>query len=505
MRGRWDSRYGFLLAAIGSAVGLGNIWRFPYICFKNGGGAFLLPYLIALLLVGIPLMLLEQCTGTYFQLSFPAVAAKIRKRWEKVGWWAVCFCSFGILLYYNVVISWCANFLFYAFNLKWGVDTEHFFYHSFLGLTSGPSEIGSMQFPIVVGTLFAWVAVWAVVGKGIASGIEKMSKIIIPVLFFQMAVLVVWSLFLPGAKAGIAAYLTPDPSRLSDPQVWSAAFSQIFFSLSLGFGIMVAYASYLPRKTPVLRNSLITCIANSSFEIFAGLAVFSVLGYMSFVSSTPVGEVVTGGPGLAFITYPKAISLLPFGQRTFAILFFSALLLAGTSSAISIFEAFISGVVDKFQCSRLKATSYFSLLGLTGSLVFTFGSGLYWLDIVDYFLNHFGLLLMGLLEAILIGWIFGASKIICYLPERESTLLRAWTFLVKYLTPSLLTLLIIVEVRRNISEPYGGYSWVSLLVLGCGWLVFTFGLACLLAKKAWVKEEPDEEGTSSSEKFSSKV
>ncbi len=384
-RGRWNSRRGFLLAAIGSAVGLGNIWRFPYTAYENGGGAFLLPYLIALCLVGIPLMLLEQGMGHRFRSALPMACAKINRKWEAVGWWAVIFPMFGILLYYNVIISWCFNYLGYSLTLAWGTDTGSFFMQEFLGVSSGPSELGGFRWAILAGAVFVWAIIWQIVSRGVGSGIEKVSRLFMPILFVQMMVLVAWSVFLPGASEGIAAYLTPDPSRLLDSKVWSAAFGQIFFSLSLGMGIMVAYSSYLPERAKVGQNSLITAFANSGFEIFAGFAVFSTLGYMAFKSGLPVAKVASGGAGLAFVAYPKAISLLPFASKLFGVIFFSALIFAGITSAISIFESFVSSIIDKFGVARKKVVTVCCGLGCLGSLVFTTGAGVHWLEIVDYF------------------------------------------------------------------------------------------------------------------------
>ncbi len=162
-RGHWHTRTGFLLAAIGSAVGLGNIWRFPYICYKNGGGAFLIPYFIALVMVGIPIMILEQGLGHRFQASAPLACRMANKRWEMLGWWPIVFVMFGIMLYYCVVISWCVNYLVLSFDLGWGADTSDFFHKSFLGLTSGPFEIGDTRTQIAYASLGVWAITWVIV------------------------------------------------------------------------------------------------------------------------------------------------------------------------------------------------------------------------------------------------------------------------------------------------------------------------------------------------------
>jgi NSS family neurotransmitter:Na+ symporter len=486
LRGHWHTRMGFLLAAIGSAVGLGNIWRFPYICYKNGGGAFLIPYFIALFMVGIPLMILELGLGHRFQASAPLACRMANKRWEMLGWWPIVFVMFGIMLYYCVVIAWCVNYFVLSFDLGWGQNTAAFFHQTFLGLTSGPFDIGDLRISIAYATIAVWGVTWFIVYRGIGKGIELANKIFMPVLFVLMIALVAWSATLPGAGEGIRALLTPDTSRLLDPQAWSDAFSQIFFSLSLGFGIMITYASYLPRKAHITNNGIITACANCGFEIFAGFAVFATLGYMAHMQHVAVSDVVAGGPGLAFVAYPKAINLLPFGNRAFGIIFFLALIFAGLSSGISIIEAFSAGLVDKFGHSRKWAVSIICAIGAVGSLIFANGAGLYWLDIVDHFINNYGLLVVGILEAILIGWIFGAKRFADGVNKNPGFKIgRIWRVSIQYVTPIVLVAIVGTEAVRNVLTPYGGYSWISLLSIGVGWFVMTIAVAYVVTKRRW--------------------
>ncbi|UCD86035.1 MAG: sodium-dependent transporter, partial [Deltaproteobacteria bacterium] len=313
-RGRWKSRSGFVLAAIGSAIGLGNIWRFSYMAYDNGGGAFLIPYFVALLTAGIPLMILEFGIGSLKRGSAPLSFFKIDKRWEWLGWWSVNFVMFGIVLYYSVIISWCLNYFVYSLNLSWGADPNGFFFNSFLGKTSGPGEVGNIRSSIILGLMVIWFFNWLIVYKGVQKGIETANKVFMPLLFVLTAVLVFWSISLEGARAGIISYLKPDFGKLAQRKVWIDAYSQIFFTLSLGFGIMIAYASYLPKKSDITANAFITSVVNCFYSFFAGFAVFATLGYMSATTGKPIEEVVTKGIGLAFVAYPKAIGMLPAGE-----------------------------------------------------------------------------------------------------------------------------------------------------------------------------------------------
>jgi NSS family neurotransmitter:Na+ symporter len=485
-RPQWKTRSGFLLAAIGSAIGLGNIWRFSYMCYANGGGAFLIPYFLALFTAGIPLMILEYGIGHKMRGSAPMTFAKISRHWEWLGWWAVTFVMFGIVLYYCVVISWCLSYVIFSFTLPWQADPNAFFFQKFLGLTSGPGRIGDVRTPILFSLGLVWFLNWFIVFWGVEKGIERANKIFIPLLLVLTFILVAWSLRLPGAKAGIAKYLKPDFSILSRPRVWIDAFSQIFFTLSLGFGIMIAYASYLPRKNSIVQNAFITSFANCAYSLFAGFAVFGTLGYMAYQTAKPFEQVVQQSIGLAFVAYPQAISLLPYFPSLFGVLFFTTLLVAGISSSVSILEAFSSAMIDKFHYSRKSIVTALSIIGFLGGIIFTTGGGLYWLDIVDHFLTHYGLVVVGFLECIVIGWIFGARRLREHIRHISGLVLgRWWDICVKFFTPIILTTMLINDFLDEVAHPYGGYSWLAIILIGRDWLLLTLIVAFIVSLRAW--------------------
>ena len=484
-REQWNSQLGFLLAAVGSAIGLGNIWRFSYMAYSNGGGAFLIPYITALVTAGIALLILEFGIGHERVGSAPLAYAKTRKNWEWLGWWSVAFVMFGIELYYTAIIAWCLNFFIYSFNLAWGSDPNSFFFEKFLALTKGPGEIGHIRGPVFIGLIFVWIFNWAIVFRGLRRGIELANKIFMPLLFFLMAVLVFWSLTLEGAAAGIKAYLAPDFSVLANPRVWIDAYSQIFFTLSLGFGIMIAYSSYLPRDANLTRSAMLTGFINSGFSLFSGFAVFAVLGFMATTQGKPISEVVTQSIGLAFVAYPQAISLMPGGQIFGAIFFFS-LVIAGLSSSISIIEAFTSSVVDKFNVPKQRLVTLLCILGFFGSVIFATQGGLFWLDISDHFLTHYGLVVVGIAECILLGWLFDLEKLRAHINQVSSIQLGAWwDILIKYFIPIVLSVIVIWDIYHEITVPYEGYSWISLICIGVGWIVATVLTALFLAFKPW--------------------
>lgn len=487
-RAQWKSQWGFLSAAIGSAIGLGSIWRFSYIVYENGGGAYLIPYFVALITAGIPLMILEYGIGHRMRGSAPMSFAKVSPHWEWLGWWMVIFVMFGIELYYAVVIAWCVSYLGFSLNLAWGADPNGFFFQQFLGVTAGPHVIGDVRSTILYALILVWLVNWLVVFFGVEHGIETANKIFMPLLFILIFVLVGWTATLPGAKDGIIRYLKPDFARLGDPKVWIDAYSQIFFTLSLGFGIMVAYASYLPRRADINFNATITSLVDTLVSLVAGLAVFGTLGYMAAQTSKPFEEIVKHGIGLAFVAYPQAIGLLPNFSRLFGVLFFLTLAIAGMASSISILEAFSAAVIDKFHYSRKAVVTALSVLGFLGGIIFTTGGGLAWLDIVDHFLSHYALFLACILQCILVGWIYGIS----HLREHVNSVSlfsvgRLFDISIKYLIPLVLAVLLFNDLMTDIGRPYGGYPWISLLLIGRDWLIVTLIAALIIAMRPWHK------------------
>lgn len=474
MKDKWDTRTAFILASIGSAIGLGNIWRFPYVCYENGGGAFLIPYLIALLTTGIPLMILEFSLGHKYHKPAPAALGHVKKRLEVLGWFALLI-GFGIVAYYAVVMGWCFNYLAYSFNLAWGQDTQAFFFNQFLQISESPMQIGGIQWMIVLGLVLTWIFVIAAIWKG-AKTVGKVVYFTVTIPWIILIVLVVRGVTLPGAVEGLKFYLTPQFSALLNYKVWLAAYSQVFFSLTIGFGVQITYASFLKKESDIVNNAFIVSLANNATSFVGGLAVFSVLGYYAHLSGLPVSEVVKSGPQLAFVTYPTIIGLLPVGASIFGILFFLMLLTLGIDSAFSLVEAGAASVIDKFKIKRIHANIGFGVIAFVVGILFTTKAGLYWLDIVDHFMNNFGLLIVGIVQCIAIGYFYNTKEMREYANSKSDfTIGRWWDFSVKYLTPIVVGILFLTNVYDRITSSYGGYSRMAEF-LG-GWLVLIVFIA----------------------------
>ncbi|MDQ0162063.1 sodium-dependent transporter [Aeribacillus alveayuensis] len=469
-RPQWGTRAGFILAAVGSAVGLGNIWRFPATAYENGGGAFFLPYLFALLTAGIPLLILEFTMGHKFRGSAPTSFSRLSKGTEWLGWWQVAI-SFVISTYYAVIIAWAMAYAVFSFKLTWGEDTEGFLFSEYLKLAEAPGQMGSIVPSVIIPLVIVWVITLGVLIAGVKKGIELANKIFIPALVVMFLIIVVRALTLDGAAAGLDAFFKPDWTKIADGKVWVAAYGQIFFSLSIAFAIMITYSSYLPKKSDITNNAFITGFSNSAFELLAGIGVFSALGFMAAQAGVPVKEVVSGGVGLAFVVFPQIINQLPALNGLFGFLFFACLVLAGLSSLISIIETYVAGVQEKFNVSRTTSVVLGGGIAAIISLLFATQGGLFYLDVADYFINNFGVALAGLFEVITVAWIVKELKSFQSHADAVSDIKLGlwWRICLAVITPAVLGYMMFDNLRTNLTSEYGDYP--REFIFSSGWSV----------------------------------
>lgn len=468
-RDTFNTRLVFLLAAIGSAVGLGNIWRFPYVAYDNGGGAFLIPYLVALLTAGIPLLWFDLTIGHRFRGSAPLALRRISKAAEPIGWFKVGV-NFFIAIYYAAIVGWAGLYTIKSFTKAWGDDPEAYFSAEFLKANNSSTWSPDFVIPILIAMVLVWIFCILVLSADVNEGIGRLSMLFIPVLLVLFVVMVVRALFLDGAIDGLNAFFTPDWSVLTDTSVWIAAYGQIFFSLSIGFGIMITYASYLKPRTNLTGTGLVTAFANSSFEVLAGIGVFAVLGYMANQAGVPVGEVVTSGIGLAFVAFPAIINQMPAGE-VFGILFFGSLFLAGITSLISILEVVFAAINDKLSWSRRKtALTIGPILALVSIALFSTTTGLVTLDVMDKFTNNIGIVAGAIAAVAMVAWIQGRRRELQQHINAISALRVGgiWQACALVITPLVLTYMLIMEVITLIKEPYEGYAQSQIFAFG--WL-----------------------------------
>src|SRR5699024_2822104 len=248
--------------------------------YGNGGGAFFVPYLLALLTAGIPILIMEFTMGHKYRGSAPLTYRRINKKTEFVGWWGVMV-AFVISTYYSVIVAWAMSYAVFSFNLSWGEDTEAFLITDYLNRTVDPGQAGSFVPSVLIPLILVWIIVLFILFRGVTKGIEMASRRFIPTLIVIFLIIVIRAVTLPGAIDGLEAFVKPGFSCIADADVWVAAYGQIFFSMSIAFAIMITYSSYLPRKTDITNNAFIVGFGNSSFELLAGIGVFGMLGYMA--------------------------------------------------------------------------------------------------------------------------------------------------------------------------------------------------------------------------------
>jgi NSS family neurotransmitter:Na+ symporter len=433
-RGGFTSNVGFILAAAGSAIGLGNIWRFPYMTGTNGGSAFVLLYVIAVVVIGVSLLLVEFTIGRYGKANAVDSYGKINPKLKFIG--RIGFFSSPMFLsYYSVLSGWI---IYYTIR-------------SLTGLTNVPIDgmggffmnfISQPGLPLLFHAIFSAMTVY-IIARGVSNGIERWSKILMPILFILLLVLVIRSLTLPGAAEGIAWFLNPDFSKLSGA-VLVAAVGQIFFSLSVGMSGMITYASYLKGNENLVRTAGIVAFFDTLVAILAGLVIFPAV----FTYGMEPGA----GVGLIFITLPAVFASMPFGSF-FGFLFFALLIVANLTSSISILEMPTAYLIEKKNFTRPRAAIFIGGIAFVLGIAVSFGYGIWShitlgemtiLDVFDYLGSNIILPLCGLLSAIVVGWIWknrGAVEEVTNGGAINRKTAPIWYSIVKFVIPVLIILI----------------------------------------------------------------
>ncbi|WP_407375219.1 sodium-dependent transporter [Methanobrevibacter sp.] len=448
----WNSNLAFLMAMIGSAVGLGNIWRFPYVLYSNGGGSFMIPYIVSLFLLGISFVLVEYAVGYKFKRSLARILYSIKEKFEPIAWF-ILLIVFLITTYYICVVGWDLIYFVLSMTQQWGANPDLYFANNVLHATSSVYGIFSIVPNVFVSIFLIWVAACLILRQDLNDGIGRVSKILLPLLVLIVIGIVVFSLTLPGASIGYTQIFTPDWSALGNLNVWLAAFGQIVFSLSLGMAIAMTYASYLPEGSNLVDNAVLVAFSNSGFEVFNSIGIFSILGFMALTSGLPFNELVTEGTGLAFVVFPQVFNTMGDVSLVIAPLFFLCILFAGITSVIALLEGVCYSISEKFLIERKKTATIVCIVGFLISILFSTSLGSTILGVFDTYLNNFALLFAILLECIIFGWIYKFDDLIETLNKNSRIQVgKTWKVVIKYILPICILGLWIQGVWTTISS-----------------------------------------------------
>jgi len=476
-KNEWGNNLSFLIAMIGSAVGLGNIWRYPYVLYKSGGGAFFIPYLVAVLLMGIPFLILEYAVGYNFKSSTAKGLRKIKKKLECLGW-VLPISSYGIMIYYATIIGWIAIYIVLSFYKGWGDNPQNFFEVVLLKASSEPKGLFTFVPYVALSMVICWFIIWFISHRQLEEGLGRVNKILVPILFIVMIIIVIYSLTLSGASIGLKVLFNPDWNSLKKFDIWMAAFGQIIFSLSLGFSLAYTYAGYAGQKSDLITNAIVIAIANCGFENFCALGVFSILGYMSKLQGVEVAKLVKSGTDLVFIAYPEVINVLGKFAYVLGPAFFITVFLAGLTSILSTIEPLAFAIQNKFQWSRSKTMTVLIAIATVTSMVYATGYGGTLLGHVDTFINNVLILLCIVFECYAYAWAFNVEKTMKTLNERSKTIKIGtwWIVIVKYILPLFILVIWvggIIDIIKNGSVPQTIVFILMTLLIGGFTVMFT--------------------------------
>ncbi|XP_043938483.1 sodium- and chloride-dependent glycine transporter 2 [Protopterus annectens] len=534
-RGNWSNKLDFILSMVGYAVGLGNVWRFPYLAFQNGGGAFLIPYLLMLMLAGIPIFFMEVSLGQ-FASQGPVSVWKAVPALQGCGI-AMLIISVLIAIYYNIILCYTLFYLFASFvsvlpwascNNYWNTQdcidkdtvfldscligkapheviknssqclskfpnqtvieyarqqnktfvsgSEEYFKYFVLKISAGIEYPGEVRWQLALTLLLAWVIVYA----SLAKGIKTSGKVVYFTATFPYVVLIILlirGVTLPGAADGIWYFITPKWEKLNDAKVWKDAATQIFFSLSAAWGGLITLSSYNKFHNNVYRDTLIVTCTNSATSIFAGFVIFSVIGFMAHELKAPINEVADEGPGIAFVVYPEALTRLPLSPL-WAILFFLMLLTLGLDTMFATIETIVTSVADEFPKYLRTHKTIFTLVCcivfyLMGFPMITQG-GIYMLQLVDTYAASYSLVIIAIFELVGMSYIYGLQR---FCEDIEMMIgfqpSKFWRVCWAFITPTILTFILCFSFFQWKPMTYEDYKYPTWSMV-LGWLM----LAC---------------------------
>ncbi|KAM8897212.1 sodium- and chloride-dependent GABA transporter 2-like [Spinachia spinachia] len=515
-RGQWGSKAEFILTVMGAIIGPGNVWRFPYLCYRNGGGVFFIPYTLFMITCGIPLFFLETALGQYTSQGSVTCWRRICPLFQGMGYASHLIIAFSATSYI-IIIAWAFFYLFLSFSaeLPWAscghewntdscLDINHpnlslsmtsrrnttlpvveFWERRVLKISSGIEEVGSLRWELALCLILSWVICYFCIWKGIKST-GKASFFTATFPFVMLFVLLIRGVTLPGAIDGIVYYLYPDISRLSDPQVWMDAGTQIFFSYAIGLGFLTSLGSYNTYNNDCYRDCFYLCLLNSATSIVSGFAIFSVLGFMTNEQGVDISEVAQSGPGLAFIVYPRAVAMMPMPQ-VWSVCFFLMIILLGLDSQFVGLECLMTSMTDLFPAyfrrgyrRELILLAICSVCCLLGLCLVTEG-GMYLLHLLDHHVcSGTTLLILSLFQSVSIAWVYGADRFYSNITEmigyRPYPLMKyCWRYITPFFCFGTFIFSIVKYTPLKFSNTYVYPLWANIL----GWFIATVSLSLI--------------------------
>ena len=498
-RAEWGSSFDYLVVLLGYAIGIGNVWRFPYLVGSNGGGAFLIPYLICLTTVAAPIFILELCLGQETRCSTVECYKRVHPMWLGVAVGSTLM-VFLVCTYYNLLLAYCVLYLFASFTspLPWSAEayekagieiangstaSEEYWNTVVLNRFSreelaDTTTAGAMQWHLVGALFLVWAIIFVVLARGI-KGSAKAAYITVPLPFLLLVVMFFRAVTLPGAGKGLEYYTRFDTDKCFDPEVWALACGQILFSLSPGMGTAITMSSYTAPGEDVYKTGVKIAFANSSFSIFAGFVVFALLGNMSETTGRSVETLAeSSGAGLAFVALAEGLSKFESGANFFSVLFFSMLLMLGFDSTFAWVET-LNAVIEDYCAKKLHTDTEARLLPFlppgwrpskrgialgTAATLFLLTLpyctrvGYYLLDVVDHFVPTYILLLTCFLECVMIGVHYGYGRVVRHVASVTGRTMSAyWVWCWKVVAPVLCLSLLVSIFIADIVTPYEDY------------------------------------------------
>ncbi|KAL8571525.1 hypothetical protein ACOMHN_056820 [Nucella lapillus] len=510
-REHWSKRVEYLLAIIGYAVGLGNVWRFPYLCFRSGGGAFLIPFFLMLVLCGVPLAYMEMAVGQFTSQGPIGALGKMCPFFKGAGL-ATVVISFLFTTYYVIIITWSFFYMFSTFQsqLPWvgcshdwsspqcwfnttnatqppndsRSPTEDFYLERVLERSEGIEDQGTMRWELFGIMVFSWVVIYFCIWKGPKST-GKVVYFTATFPYVVLAILLVRGVTLPGSELGINYFIKPKWELLLDAKVWVYAAAQNFNSLGVAFGGLITMSSYNKYNKKVFRDVLVLALVDAGTCLLAGFAIFSTLGYLAYSQGKDVEDVVKEGPGLVFIIYPEAFTTMPVSQL-FAFLFFFMLVCLGIDSQFASVEVIVTTIQDHFSSAvRRYLRRKEALVGVVCFISFLCGlpnitqGGQWFFTLIDYYTAALSLMILAFFEVIAVSWFYGARRLSEDIQDMTGSKPHLFFVVCWYvISPVLIFGIFIFSMIQYKPLSIAGYTypgWAQVM----GWIIALLSVICI--------------------------